>query len=77
MYCVVSIVRYSLRLKNPRKAIGPDFAPLKCIKFASNVVDTHLYNIIKDLEKNKYSKEPKAALIRPIFKKNERNKIGN
>ena len=32
--------------------------------------------IIKDLEKNKYSKEPKTELIRLIFKKNERNKIG-
>ena len=66
---VVSIVRYGLRLKNPRKATGPDFIPLKVIKFASNVIDSHLYNIIiKDLE------EPKTALVGPIFKKNERNK---
>ena len=28
---VVSIVRYGLRLKNPRKATGPDFVPLKFI----------------------------------------------
>ena len=49
---VVSIVRYTLRLKNPRKATGPDFIPLKFIKFASKVIDSHLYNIvIKDLEK--------------------------
>ena len=47
------------------------------MKFASNVIDSQLYNIIKkDLDKNKYSEEPKTALIRPIFKKNERNKIG-
>ena len=66
---VVSIVRYALRLKNPRKVTGPDFIPLKFIKFASNVIDSHLYNIIiKDLE------EPKTALVGPIFKKNERNK---
>ena len=72
---VISIVRYALRLKNHRKATGPDFIPLKFIKFASNVIDSHLYNIIiKDLEKNKYSEEPKTALVRPIFKKNERNK---
>ena len=72
---VVSIVRHGLRLKNPRKATGPDFIPLKNIKFASNVIDSHLYNIIiKDLEKNKYSEEPKTALVRPIFKKNESNK---
>ena len=30
---VVSIVKYGLRLKNPRKATGPDFIPLKVIKF--------------------------------------------
>ena len=56
---VVSIVRYTFRLKNPRKATGPDFIPLKFIKFASNVIDSHLYDIIiKDLNKNKYSEEP-------------------
>ena len=32
---------------------------------------------MKDLEKNKYSEEPKTALVRPIFQKNERNKIGH
>ena len=49
--------------------------PLKVIKFALNVIDSQLYNIIlKDLEKKKYSEEPKTALIRSIFKKNERNK---
>ena len=72
---VVSIVRYGLKLKNPRKATGPDFIPLKVIKFASNVIDSHLYNIIiKNLENNKYLEEPKTALVRPIFKKNESNK---
>ena len=54
--CVVSIVRYDFRLKNPRKATGPDFIPLKVIKFASNVINSHLCNIIiKDLEKYKHS----------------------
>ena len=76
-YVVVSIIRYGLRLKNPREATGPDFIPLKVIKFASNVIDSYLYNIIiKDLEKNKYLEEPKTALVRPIFKKNETNKQG-
>ena len=52
--CVVSIVTYDLRLKNPRK--GPDFIPLKVIKFASNVINSHLCSIIiKDLEKYKHS----------------------
>ena len=45
--------------QDPRKATGPDFIPLKFIKFASNVIDSHLYDIIiKDLNKNKYSEEP-------------------
>ena len=70
----VLIVRYTLRLKNPRKATDPDFISLKSIKCASNVMDSHLYNIIKDLEKNKYSEKPKIAVARLIFKKNERNK---
>ena len=75
LFCVViSIVRYSLRLKKHRKATGPEFIPLKIIRFFSNVIDSHLCNIIKDLEKNKYSEEPKTALAKPIFKKNERNK---
>ena len=75
LFCVViSIARYSLRLKNRRKATGPEFIPLKIIRFASNVIDSHLCNIIKDLEKNKYSEEPKTALVKPIFKKNEKNK---
>jgi len=33
--------------------------------------------IFQDLEKDKYSEEPKIALVRPVFKKNERNKIEN
>ena len=75
--CVVSIVSYDLRVKNPRKATGLDFIPLKVITFASNVIDSYLNNIIKDLEKNKYSEEPKTTLVSPILKKNERNKEGN
>ena len=39
---VVSIVTYGLRFKNPRKTTGPDFIPLKVIKFASDVIDSHL-----------------------------------
>ena len=39
---VVPIVRYGLRLKNPREATGPDFIPLKVIRFASNVIDSYV-----------------------------------
>ena len=78
-WVVVSIVRYALRLKNPRKVTGPDFIPLKFIKFASNVIDSHVYNIIiKDVEKNKYSEEPKTALVNPSSRKmKETSKIRN
>ena len=74
LFCVVvSVVGYCLKLKNIRKATSPDFIPLKVTKFASNIIDSHLYNIIiKDLEKNKYLEEPKTALVRPIFKKKKR-----
>ena len=77
--CAVLIVRYGLRLKkNPRKATGAAFIPVKVIKFTSDVIDSQLYNIIiKDLGKNKYSKEPKTARVRPIFQVNEKCKIGN
>ena len=33
--------------------------------------------MIKDLEKSKYSGEPKTASVRAIFKKNERKKTVN
>ena len=71
----ISLIIKSL---NPTKATGPDFISLKVINFVSNVIDSHLHNIIiKDVGKSKYSEEPETALVRPIFKKNERNKIGN
>ena len=54
--CVVSIVRYGLRLQIPREATDLDLIPAKFIKFASNIIDSHLYTIvIKDLEENKKS----------------------
>ena len=52
LYCVAAIVRYSLRLKNPRKATGPGIIALKVIKFALNITNFYLINIlVKDLEK--------------------------
>ena len=63
---------------DPKKATDPDGIPIKIIKHALNIIDSHFCNIIeKDLRKNKYSEEPKTALVRPIFKKNERNKLEN
>ena len=63
---------------DPKKATGPDGIPIKILRHASNIIDSHFCSIIKeDLKKNKYSEEPKTALVRPIFKKNERNKVEN
>ena len=40
---------------NPNKANGPDRIPLKIIKTAANVTDSHLaYIINKDLKENKF-----------------------
>ena len=41
--------------------------PLKIIKTAANVTDSHLaYIINKDLKENKFSENTKTALVRPI-----------
>ena len=41
---------------NPNKATCPDHIPLKIIKTAANVIDSHLAHIInKDLKENKFS----------------------
>ena len=46
-----------LKTEIPRKATGTDFIPLKVNKFASNVINSGLYNIIvKDLEKTNTQK---------------------
>ena len=41
---------------NPNKATGPDHIPLKIIKTAANVIDSHFVHIVnKDLKENKFS----------------------
>ena len=63
---------------NPNKATGPDHIPLKIIKTAANVIDSHLaYIINKDLKENKFSENAKTALVRSIYKKDDRDKIKN
>ena len=63
---------------NPNKATGPDRIPLKIIKTATNVIDSHLaYIISKDLKENNFSENAKTALVRPIYKKDDRDKIKN
>ena len=63
---------------NPNKATGPDRIPLKIIKTAANIIDYHLaYIINKDLKENKFSENAKTALVRPIYKKDDKGKIKN
>ena len=60
------------------KATGPDGIPAKFSKRSANVSDCHLSNIIAcDISKNKYFKHAKTATVRPIFKKDDREKIKN
>ena len=62
---------------NPNKTTGPDNIPLKIIKTAANVIDSHLSHIInKTLKENKFSENAKTALVRPIYKKDS-SKIKN
>ena len=63
---------------NPNKTTGSDRIPLKITKTAANVIDSHLtYIINKDLKENKFSENAKTALVRPIYKKDDRDKIKN
>ena len=63
---------------NPRKATGPDGIPVKILKIARNVIDSHSTNIINtDIKENRFSEDAKTALVRPLHKKNDRNKIQN
>ena len=46
------------------------------IKITTYVIDSHLvYIIIKDLKESKFSENPKTVLVRPIYKKDDRDKI--
>ena len=63
---------------DPKIAAGPDKIPLKIIKLSANVIDSHLTNIINsDIEKKSFSECSIIASVRPIFKKNEREKVEN
>ena len=67
-----------IKSSNPRKATGPDGIPVKILKIARNVIDSHLTNIInRDIEENKFCEDAKTALVRPIYKKKDRDKIPN
>ena len=69
---------YSQQLKVLEKATGPDGIPAKFIRIFTNVIDSHLINIIhKDIDQNNYSENAKTANVKPVFKKDDRTKIKN
>ena len=67
------------RLRNSRKATGPNKIPPKVVKMSANIIDSHLTNITNsDLKRNAFSDVAKVASIRPIFQgKGERTEIKN
>ena len=68
----------SIRSLNPNKLIGPDRIPLKITKTAANVIDSRLtYIINKDFKEHKFSENAKTALVKPIYKKYDGDKIKN
>ena len=72
------IINIIIKPLNTNKATGPDPIPLKIIKTAANVIDSHLaYIINKDLKENEFSENAKTALVRPIYKKDGRDKEEN
>ena len=55
---------------NPREATGPDGIPVKILKIARNVIDSHLTNIInRDIKQSKFSEDAKTVLVRPLKKR--------
>ena len=71
-------IKIIIKSLNPNKATGPDRMLLKAIKTAANVIDSYLaYIINKDLKENKFSENANTALVRPIYKKDDRDKIKN
>ena len=57
-------------LVNPKKATGPNKIPVKIVKLAASVIDSHLTNIINnDLSNNVFSDSAKLASVRSTYKK--------
>ena len=74
----VDEINKRIKTLNPREATGPDGIPVKILKIARNVIDSHLTNIInRDIKENKFSEDAKTALVRPLYKNNDRDKIEN
>ena len=55
---------------NRKKATGTDEIPIKAIKTASKIEDSHLTNVINEgIAVNSFSESTKVASVRPLYKK--------
>ena len=62
-----------LKLLNANKATGPNGTPLKLIKLSANAVDEYLTSITNhNIWRSYFSDGAKNALVRPIYKKKDR-----
>ena len=69
-FAIVRRINNTVKNINTRKAAGPSKILAKAIKFAANVTDLHLINIINnDVIRNGFSESAKTAPVRPLFKK--------
>ena len=63
---------------NPKITTRPEGIPIKIIKTASKIVDSHLTNVVnQDIELNGFSEFAKVTSVRPFYKKEKRYKIKN
>ena len=62
---------------NSKKATAPNKIPPKIAILSANITDSGLANIINHDLDNSFSDGPKIATVRPIYKKNNRDKIEN
>ena len=74
----VTEVNTIIKSLNSKKSSGLDGIPIKIIKCTANIIDCHMANIMNmGIENQKYPEEAKKASIRPIYKKEDRNKVAN
>ena len=64
-----------IRSLDAKKATVPDKIPLKVVKMLAYIIDNYLTNIINnDLLRNSFLDSAKIAPVKPIFKKERKQK---
>ena len=66
-----------IKKSNSKKATAPNKIPPKIAILSANITDSHLANIINHDLDHSSSDGAKIATARPIYKKNNRDKIEN